>query len=55
MRTLLDGSVSMQFQGYAPTPEPVNGRTNEDDVEIGSPEQEILAVITEVIKLFIMI
>ncbi|KAG6486566.1 hypothetical protein ZIOFF_055143 [Zingiber officinale] len=46
--TLLDGSVSMQFQGYTPILEDMEvRRTNHDDVEITSPENEILAMIRE--------
>ncbi|KAG6536930.1 hypothetical protein ZIOFF_002008 [Zingiber officinale] len=39
-RTLLDGSILIQFQGYTPIP-------NENDIEITSPEIEILVMIRE--------
>ncbi|KAG6499079.1 hypothetical protein ZIOFF_038835 [Zingiber officinale] len=47
-RTLLDSSVSMQFQRYTPTLEDREVQsTNHEDVEITSPENEILAMLRE--------
>ncbi|KAG6472271.1 hypothetical protein ZIOFF_069731 [Zingiber officinale] len=51
-RTLLDGSVSMEFQGYTPIPETTTRGSNaiieeQDDREVTSPDDEILAVVTE--------
>ncbi|XP_074577844.1 uncharacterized protein LOC141834350 [Curcuma longa] len=45
-RALMDGSVSLQFEGYTAVPEQHPYQVNENDEEIHSPEQEILAVLT---------
>ncbi|KAG6523232.1 hypothetical protein ZIOFF_013086 [Zingiber officinale] len=50
-RTLLDGSVSMEFQGYTPMSENTREsnvvREDQDDMDVTSPDGEILAMMTE--------
>ncbi|XP_042471385.1 uncharacterized protein LOC122053410 isoform X1 [Zingiber officinale] len=46
-RTLMDGSITLQFVGYTPVPERLNNQVNQDDEEICSPDREILAYLSE--------